>query len=269
MDKKIYDYLKDAYTFLKSTDKKYSQRYFSLKLGVKSTGFLSEIFNGKRNLSQNNVLQWFKVLKLDKDECNYFQNLVNFNQAKSFIEKDFWLQKMMECKKVNTKILNKDVYEYFSKWYYAAIRELLFFYKSAVDPKEVASMLNPSITVDEAKAAFVLLEKLNLIAKNSDGSYSQNDSIVSTGNQITSTEIANYQLQTIDLAKNAINKISLSKRNISTLTLSISENGFNKIIDILQAAKKDILKVTQSDSGEDRIYQVNIQLFPLTKTKSE
>src|SRR5512133_2363263 len=145
--KRIYEYLdyreyiKDFYENLKMQDKKFSQRYLALKLGVKSSGFLSEVINGKRNLSQNNVLQWLKVLKLDKDESCYFDNLVHFNQSVSLSEKSYWLQKLMDSKKVHLSVLNKDLYEYFSKWYYTAIHEMFFYYHDVADLKLIASQV--------------------------------------------------------------------------------------------------------------------------------
>jgi uncharacterized protein (TIGR02147 family) len=90
--------------------------------------------------------------------------------------------------------------------------------------------------------------------------------MLSTGDQVKSVEVANFQLQTIDLAKSAISDIPSNQRDISTLTLSISEEGFKKITGILRTTRKEILKVAQNDSNEDRVYQMNIQLFPLTKT---
>ena len=270
-EKPVYDYLdyrdflKDRYTSLKRIDKKYSQRFFMQKLGIRSTGFFAEVLSGKRNLNHRNVLQFAEILKLDHDESEYFENLVNLNQARSIQEKDHWLVRMMECSKVNPKILNRDVYEYFSKWYVAAIRELLFFYKQPVDPGEIANRLCPPISSDEAEKAIELLVRLELIEKLPDGSYKQKDTIISTGTLLHSIEIANYQLQNIELAKKALDTVAMAKRDISTLTMSISPDAFNEIKEILKKAKQDIIKVTQRDSGEDRVYQLNMQFFPLTK----
>ncbi len=269
--KSVFDYLdyreflKDRYAYLKIIDKKYSQRYFMQRLGVKSTGFFAEILNGKRNLSHQNILSFVKILKIDRDEAAYFENLVYFNQSRSIKDKDHWLLKMMECSKVNSKILDRDVYEYFSKWYFAAIRELLFFYKKAITPEAIAAALCPPISEDEAAKALMLLQRLSLIERLPDGSFRQKDTIISTGDLIHSVEIANYQLQTIDLAKQALDAISIAQREISTLTMSISKDAYGKIVEILKKAKKDIIKVTQQDSGEDRVYQLNVQLFPLTR----
>lgn len=258
------EYLKDTYTALKKKDNKYSQRYFVQKLGVKSTGFFAEILKGKRNLTQDTVLRFSKILKHDSDEYSYFESLVNFNQARTLLEKDHWLLRMMECSKVNPKILNRDVYAYFSKWYYSAVRELLFYYRKPVYPNEIAELLNPTISIDEAAEALSLLERLELIKGGPDGTFQQNDALISTGDQVNSVVVANYQLQMLELAKLALEGISSHNREVSTLTISISGDAYEKIVDIMKKARQDILKVTQQDSNEDRVYQVNIQLFPLT-----
>jgi uncharacterized protein (TIGR02147 family) len=271
--KNVYEYidyrefLKNRCAYLKKVDKKYSQRYFMQKLGVKSTGFFFEMLCGKRNLNHQNILSFIKILKLDRDEAGYFENLVYFNQARSIQDKDHWLLKMMESSKVNSKILNRDVYEYFSKWYFAAIRELLFFCPQPIKPQAIADMLCPPISRNEAQKALALLEKLELIRKLPDGTFMQKDTVISTGDLIRSVEIANYQLQTIDLAKHALDATPVAQRDISTLTMSISKNAFEKIVDIIKKAKQDIIKVTRQDSNEDRVYQLNMQFFPLTKSK--
>lgn len=105
-----------------------------------------------------------------------------------------------------------------------------------------------------------------MIDHNSEGIYFQKDTMISTGDEVDSIEVANFQLETIELAKNAIANIRSSQRNISTLTFSISEDGYKKIVDIIRSTRKEISKVAHSDKDEDRVCQLNIQLFPLTKT---
>ena len=258
------EFLKDACVELKKSDRKYSQRYFAQKLGVKSTGYFADVLSGKRNLNDRNVVVCADILKLGYEERGYFECLVHFNQARTLREKDYWLLKMMECSRVGSKIINRDVYEYFSKWYYSAIRELLFYRKTAIKPNVVASLLDPPLKTAEAEYALALLEKLALIERMADGSYRQTDTIISTGDQVHSVEVAKYQMQMLDLAKHALDTVPSSQRDISTVTMSISGAAGERIVEILKNARRDILKVVQQDSNEDRVYQMQMQFFPLT-----
>jgi uncharacterized protein (TIGR02147 family) len=271
---KIFDYLDfrefiaDYYRSKKREDKKFSQRYFSLKLGVKSSGFLSDILIGRRNLNQKNIIQFCKAMELTGEESDYFENLVNFNQAKALIEKKHWLRRMLAGKRVNAKILNKDEFEYFSKWYYTAIREMLFYKKIDSDFKQIASTLIPSLKPNEVKEALELLERLGMVEKTKDGLYRQRDSLISTGNQVRSVHVANFQLQTLQMAIAALDTMGPELRDFSTLTLSVSEDGLNKIKNVLTESRKAIMNIAKNDTNENRVYQLNFQLFPLTKPEA-
>jgi uncharacterized protein (TIGR02147 family) len=261
------DYVADFYRSKKQENKKFSQRYFSLKLGMKSSGFLADILKGRRNLSPKNIIQFCKALDFNREESDYFENLVNFNQAKALIEKKHWLRRMLACKKVNTKILNKDEFEYFSKWYYTAIREMLFYKKTGDDYKTIASELIPPLKPAEVKEALELLQRLGMVEKNKEGHYLQCDSLISTGNQVRSVHVANFQLQTLQMAISALDAMSPKMRDFSTLTLSISGSGLEQIKSVLAESRKEIMKIAKNDSNEDRVYQVNFQVFPLTKSE--
>ncbi len=250
---------------MKHLDPKYSQRYFAKKMAMKSPGYYLDIINGRRNLSLNNIPLCFKALNLSKNEANYFESLVLFNQAKSIEDKNRYYQRLLNNKKVNMNLVNKDMYQFYSKWYHTAIRELLFYFPFNNNYRDIAKQLNPPISEDEAKKSIKLQEKLGFIKKNLNRYY-QNSPTITTGDEvIQSMEIENYQIDTMNIAKNALNNTPAKLRDISTLTLSLSEKGFNNIKSLIQKTRKEILTEAQNDSSENRVYQVNFQLFPLTK----
>ncbi len=259
------EYLRDFFAHKKKENKIYSQRYFAQKMGVKSSGFFSDVFNGKRNLSTTNIVQVSQGLKLKVDEAHYFETLVRFNQGKTIADKKYWLNKIMRCKNIDVKLLNKDSYQYFSHWYHAVIRELLFFYPLKDEFSELASALIPSIKTEEAKASVQLLEDLGLIAKNKEGFYKQKDAILSTGESIRSIEVAQFQIKMMEHASVVFDKIPAKERDVSSLTLSLSPEGYKDIHALLQNTKNEILKIAKHDSHEKRVYQLNLQYFPVTK----
>jgi uncharacterized protein (TIGR02147 family) len=265
----IYDYtdyrvfLRDYCHHYKQLDAKYSQRYFALKLGVKSSGFLSEVINGKRNLSRTNVAQFCRTLKLSDTEQQYFENLVTFNQARSQSEKEHWLNRLMVSQNSNLSSLRRDIYEYFSNWYVSAIRELLFFYTFDGNYKQLASTLTPQIKPSQAKEALDLLLRLGLVRTAEEGRLVQAEAVISTGDEVHSTEVAKFQMQMLELARQALDRMPANRRDISTLTLSVSQQGFEKIRAIIQRTRKEILSAAVDDTNEDRVVQLNIQLFPL------
>lgn len=267
----IFDYsnyrsfLNDYYLEKNKKDKKFSHRFFASKIGLNSTGFFSDVLKGNRNLTLPLILKFSKALKLKKDEQNYFENLVNFNQAKSADEKNNYYEKILSFKNIRADIIGKDQYEFYSKWYYSAIRELLYFYKFKNDYRSLAKKLNPSIRMEQAKKAVKILERTNLIKKDKKGYYKQTSSFITTGKEFQPLNIHNFQTANMELAKQALERHPKDKRDISTLTLTLSESSFKNAKQEIEKLRKKLLLIAEQDKKVDRVYQANFQLFPLTK----
>ena len=260
------EFLQDFYTQKKEFDRKFSHRYFSQKMGVKSPGYFSDIIKGRVNLTLNKIKLCANLLELSLDESIFFEDLVQFNQAQTSEEKELFGKKVLNHKQLQIQRLDADYFEYMSHWYNVAIRELLFYFPLKDNFRDLATQLSPAISEQEAKDSIALQEKLGLIEK-IDGQYRQCSETLSTGNEIrqSNTMIDQCKLSMIDLAKNALENTPTTKRDISALTLSLSESGFQKIKSIIQRTRKEILAEAQKDEDENKVYQINLQLFPLTK----
>ncbi|MBL8028776.1 MAG: TIGR02147 family protein [Fibrobacteres bacterium] len=258
-------FLKDFYEEQKALDKKYSHRFFADKIGLNSTGFFSDVLKGKRNLTPALILKFANALKLKNDEQDYFENLVHFNQAGTHEEKNSYYNKLLAFKKVSVDIIGKDQYEFYKEWYYSAIRELLFFYDFKDDYAALAKKLNPTIRPELAKKAILILEKLGLIKQNENGYYRQTSALISTGEEFKSMNVCNFQTSTIELAKEALSRHPREHRDISTLTLTFSEDSFEQAKLELDALRKRLLGLAEKDNKVDRVYQVNLQAYPLSK----
>jgi uncharacterized protein (TIGR02147 family) len=259
-------YLNDFYEAEKKRNPHFSHRYVARKVGFSSSGFFSKIIQGKTNISNDLALRFAEFLKLKKNEADYFGLMVLFNQAKSHADKKRWFEKIVAFSKSKIKIVEVSQYEFFEKWYYVAIRELLSFVKFSGDFKQLAKMVEPPITPAQAKKAIHLLERLNLIRKNENGTYAQSDVLISTGYDAKSVAINNFQLATLDLAKESVDRFTKEERDISTLTLSFSGELYTTIHERLNGFRREILELAKNDACPvDRVYQVNFQIFPLSK----
>ena len=259
-------YLSDFYEAEKKRNPHFSHRYVAQKVGFNSSGFFSKILQGKTNISNDFALRFVDFLKLKKHEAEYFSLLVFFNQAKSHADKKRWFEKIVAFSKSKVKIVQVSQFEYFQKWYYVAIRELLKFYEFTGDYQELGKMLNPPISAAQAKKAIMLLEKLGLIKKEEDGGYVQTDTLMSTGYDVKSVAVNNFLMSTLDLAKESIDRFPKDERDVSALTLSFSKELFTTVHERLKGFRREILELVRNDSKVgDQVYQVNFQIFPLTK----
>ena len=244
----------------------FSHRYFAQRAGFSSSGLLSNIMKGRRNLTDALLVKFLRVLKLTKKEELYFEALVRFNQAASQEEKNRYYLQMLQLSPLKAKQINKDRHEFYSRWWYSAVRELLYYFRFKDDYQTLARQLDPPISIDQAKEAIGMLDKLGMIKKDANGYYSQTDTIITTGERREhSLNVKNFQIATIDLAKDSLQRHSKDIRNISTLTLTLSPESVQKAFSEIETVQNKILALAEKDRNVNSVYQINFQMFPLTR----
>lgn len=261
--------LRDLYLDRKRKDARFSYRLIANKAGFLSAGFFPQIIQGKTNVSIRTALSLASVFKLKAYEVEYFENLVHFNQAKTQSDKQHYFQRLIALKKGKLKTLEESQFEFFTKWYYPAVRELLGIIPFQGDYKEIGAALVPPIGAAQARDAIEVLERLNLIRKNPYGIWERLDASLTTGDVWQSTAITGFQLETLDLARRSYDLTDKAFRAHSTLTLCISNCEFRWIKGELGALRKRVLEMAKNTPHPDRVYQLNINLFPLSQVPSD
>ena len=259
-------FLKDMFCFRKWKDKHFSYRYFAGKSGFASPNYLKLVIDGDRNLTNGSIAKIAKGFKLKKQEREYFENLVFMNQAQDHEERDRYYRKMMSAKGYGrVQKLEKASYDYFSKWYYPVIREIIQLGNRRHTPLKIASLLEPNIKPKEAEKALKLLGELGLIRKDEDGCWEQCDKVVSTGPEVKSLVIANFHREMMKLGAKSIDRFPADQRDISGVTISTKKENMEEIKKKIAAFREEILELACSDNDDDQVVQINIQAFPLTR----
>ncbi|MDB5048061.1 MAG: hypothetical protein JWO30_1132 [Fibrobacteres bacterium] len=233
--------------------------------GFTSKGFLTQILQGKTNLPERMIGRISKALELKKKERDYFALLVGFNQAKRASERAELHRLIQEGFKADVKALALEQFEYYQKWYYSAIRSLLGYHPFSGDFADLAKQLEPPITTAQAKRAVHLLEELGLILRGEDGQYRLTDRLITSGESFVSHAVIQFQRETMDLAKEALETFPKEKRSGSTLTLGLSEAGYKALEEKLKTLRREMVEIARFDKEIDRVIQVNLHAFPLTR----
>jgi uncharacterized protein (TIGR02147 family) len=237
--------------------------------GFTSKGFLTQILQGKTNLPERMIGEFAKTLGLRKKERDYFDLLVRFNQAKRAKERAELHGQIQDGFKAEAKALALEQFEYYRKWYHSALRSLLGYYPFRGDYAELARQLEPAITPAQAKRAIALLEQLGLIARKEDGLYHLTDRLITSGESFVSHAVIEFQRETMDLAKDALEAFPKARRSASTLTLGLSETGYKALEEKLRVLRQDLVELARFDKEIDRVIQVNLHAFPLTRKRKE
>lgn len=263
-------YLKAFYDEEKASKPYFSYQYLADKCGFKSKTYLHKVINGEKALNVNSALKIGGFLKLKKRELDYFEAIVLFTNAKTVTEKEFYFKKLQKySKRCSSSQLRQNQYEYFNHWYNSVIREIVTIVDWQNDYTLLAKSVVPAITPREAKKSVQLLLDLGLIQIDGNGLYFRTDRSVTTGEDIVSLAVHHFQKENLQLAAEAIERFSRPERDISTLTMSIPEEGVKRVKDEIAQFRKRLISIVEEYEEVDRVYQVNFQAFPLSTPKKD
>ena len=160
------EYLRNYYKEKKKENSRYSYQLLTQKAGFNNRGFLFNIIKGKKKLTKTHCFQLSKALGHKKKEATYFETLVAYAQAKNEQERTYYLEQIQQSKtikKVTLQLIEKEQYEYLSKWYHSAVRSIIDMYKINTNFEKISRMIFPPITVEQVKKSIELLERLQII----------------------------------------------------------------------------------------------------------
>ena len=261
------EYLRQAYAAEKQVNKGFSHRYIAKAMGAGSSSFFKDVLNGRAPLNPARAAKFARLLCMPPEEAEYFQNLVLYTQAEDAEERERLLKNLTETPAAGVhRVLEASQAEYLQKWYYAAVRELLAVMDFRGDYEELAARLDPPITSGEARMAIELLLRLGLARKTVHGRFEKTDRVVVTGRGADARLARQGILENLELARRAFDVHPPAARPFSYLTVSVSRETLQFIENRLQAVRREILNRVGRDAHVDRLYQINMQVFPISRS---
>ncbi|MBN23354.1 MAG: hypothetical protein CL678_18860 [Bdellovibrionaceae bacterium] len=275
----IYDFqdfrvfLKTWYEWKKKVHPSYSGALFSRKAGLSSPTLLGMVIRGQRNLSHKSIRAFSKAIELKGKESTYFQNLVLFGQSKSSEDRSYYLEQLHASSQGNGKVQLtriKDHARFLSKWYVVAIYELVLLDDFIATPEWISKKLKNKISKKQAKDAWELLIKLNLVSWCEE----KNKYITSGGMDLdpgtVDFAIRKFHKDFLDRMKDAVDNDPFEDRELSSLTLAVHPSDlpalFKRIKDFRKKLNEEF-PVLRPKNPEPRnvIVSVNTQLLILSE----
>ena len=249
-------------------DKKiFSYRWFSQKAGLTAPNFLNLVVKRKRHLSSDTIEKVIEVFQLKGQEAEFFRFLALFNKAKTLSEREHFAHQMTKLKKFQNEYpLSQDQFEYYSKWYHIPIREMLSLKFPPKTEEEISDTIVPYISKAVVSNALEKLKSLNLITENGQ-SWKVAQESVATGNKFSSYGVVQYHKQMMGLAVESLDRFSASDREVSSVSVGLSEAKFEKVKKMIEEIRSQIMTLSEEDDLKERIYQINFQVFPLSKRR--
>jgi uncharacterized protein (TIGR02147 family) len=263
------EFLKAFVAIRKEARPGFSIRGIAYRLGC-DPGFFNRVFNGKRNLNEDMALKLAPMLGLGKREQRYFELLVRYNQARNQTERDHYFEQLEVYRSIKIARVAQRQYRLYTHWYYTVIREMLSQVKcragSIESAKRISALLQPWVPAAEIAKVFEALEEEGIIQRENDGTLRPSEAFISSGTDVPAVVVNRVLQEFLDRSKEALERVPRSERTTATLTFSVSQKGVEKIRRRLEEQRREILAIVNEDADPaDRVYHLNMNLFPVTK----
>jgi uncharacterized protein (TIGR02147 family) len=257
-------YLSDYYASQKLRLRSFSFRSFAARAEV-APSLLKDIIERRRKLTLDVMAKYALAMGLSQKETQYFELLVHFVNEKKTGAKIEKLADLTRARKGDfIRTIEHAKYEFFSKWYHSAVRELITLKEFQDDPAWIAGYLRPTITATQAKASLDLLMRLGLIQRDAQGKWVQYDAVISSEAEIQNLALRTFNEEMLRLAKESLDRFPLESREASTLTLGVSRSCYQNLKKRIRDFKLQLLTMVVEDKEPAQIVcQANFQLFPL------
>ncbi len=257
-------YIADYYADRKAKSA-FSWQEFAKAAGFSSPVYLKYVSEGRFNLSEEAAARTGKAMHLADFECKFFVEMVKFDHAKNDDEKRAAFSKMITIADGNkAKILEGESFRFFEDWKNPVLRELAPAMPGA-KPLALAHACRLEISAAEVSESLNFLVKADLLKKDKDGNYEQTDKVVTTGPmEVTPLAVRGMHRQMGEFALDAIEGVPLDERHFSGLTLGITREAYQEIVQRIAEFRKDIIAIATRESATDEVYRLNVQFFPMT-----
>jgi uncharacterized protein (TIGR02147 family) len=264
-------FVEDVYQWVKARRKNYSYLEFADELGFSKTNVMHLVAKGKRRLSSKAADKIISVLHIKGPERMYFETLVRYQNARLPSERDALFERLTELKaRCVASPLEQNQLEYFSEWFHSVIREMVALKGFKADPQWIVGHIEPRVLPEQARKSLALLEELGLVKLNEEsGSLELTQTNVTTGDEIAHHAVVRYHQRNIEIGRESVMNFDHTERNVSSVTVAVSPEVFDQVADEISAFRKRILQLAEQCSDPDRVYQLNIQFFPYTKSFKE
>lgn len=268
-------FLADFYLFKRKASKgslrAYTYAVFSAAANIKSPNYLKMIIEGKRNLSDDMIGKFGKALGFMKDQTEEFRLLVQFTQAMDPAERNMYLKKLSEHRvagKLKSGEIDRKTWEKVPNWVAWIVYAMIDQEGVSFDTATLKNLLRGKASEDEIDNALsTLISSGDLRRDEVTGELKKARNLTDSPEEIPVALVRKLQSQLMYLGLESLYQDQPTDREFGTLTLSLTKTEFEeikfKLRQMRKALHKDNSIARMKDKGE-RVYQLNIQLFPVT-----
>ena len=263
-------FLLTSFQQVKNKNSSWSYEAWARKLSLGDNSSLLKIINGQRDAGPKIRKKLIEYYKFQDDEKEYFEDLIQLSKVSG--DSRLSLAIMDKMKKVSPykefKLIDEKTFSLVSRWWYFAIRQMVKLKGYQHDSNWIAKKLLCKVTPTEVKNAIETLHKLQLISidqKTNNVNFVENQ--IRTTDDLTSEAIKQHHEGMLDNAKKSLRITNVEEREIRAQSLVIRKEDLPKAKEFIRECLNKFTDKFEVENG-DEVYQMQVQLFPLTKVNN-
>lgn len=256
-------WMRACYEERKKTHAHFSYRFMAMKLEM-DAGQLVKVLQGKLHLVPQKIPAVAKLFGLDARSERFLDALVRFSKATGTQEISRRWDEIQSLKEIQARELEQDQYEFYATWLPTAVRGVLSLGEPDQSPKAIGARLLPRIDASEVDRALSILSRLGLVVKGEAECWTPAHKHIRTGDLWREKTVRRFQTDTMRLATEALESVPAKRRDISTLTLTLAEKDLPLLKERVAELRRDLVRLAEDSDPADSVYQVNVQVFPMT-----
>lgn len=248
----------------------YSYSIFSAAADIKSPNYLKMIIEAKRNLSPEMVVKFAKACSFNKAQTDEFKLLVSFNQAEDPADRNYALKQLSEYRveqKLKHGELDRKTFEEMPNWIGWIIYALADQEGVTFEASQLKDLLRGKASEAEINEAVENLIRSGELVRDPVSAAISKGKPTEVQKDIPAALIRKLQMQLMYLGLESLYQDNSSEREFGSLTMSLTEKEFDLIKFKLRHLRKSLHKdnlVAREISKGNRVYQLNLQLFPVS-----
>lgn len=256
----------------RSSLRPYSYATFAAAADIKSPNYLKLIIDGQRNLSPEMARKFAKAIGLSKEETEEFLALVDFTQATEPLERNRYLKVLADIRvrqQLKSGEINVETWEKVPSWVTWVINALVDQNGVEFTPERIAELMRGKARLDEVRRSLDRLMTSGELVKNPEtGEITRGRELMSGSENVPVALVRKLQTELIYLGLESLFQDLPQDREFGAQTLALTEDEFELLKFELRQFRKRWLKdvsVARKTTKGDRVFQLNIQLFPVTE----
>lgn len=267
-------YLKAWFEAKKLANHRFSHRVVGRLLGSSDPSALINVITGRRRIAEERVDAFVEVLGLEDHAATYFRLLVRFGQAERPDERDrVWAEIANLRSRLQAPELDSRQFLYASNRLYPAVKALADCDGFRAEPPFVAAALE--VSEPEAADALDTLFRLGFLVRDPTGAVRPAEPVVHTAQQVAELGSYGYHRQNHRLAGEVLDRlwdadgVVQAETAFLGLTLAVPEERLADLRRLLWEAQLRVLHECNTWTGSDRVVQISLQMFPVSRRTTE